>query len=112
MTRITKILGASMLAIAAGGLVAAPALAAGAAPMTKADASKAETPKMHKTATMSRKRVEQVQTALAKSGQTVAIDGVWGPKTTMALKDFQKSHGLTATGHLDHKTLEALPKVG
>ncbi|HEY1719725.1 MAG TPA: peptidoglycan-binding domain-containing protein [Magnetospirillaceae bacterium] len=59
---------------------------------------------------MSRKHIESVQAALANSGQSVAIDGVWGPKTTAALKDFQKAHGLKATGRLNHATREALPK--
>ena len=137
MTRISKFLAASAFAIAAGGFAAAPVLAADAAtaPTTKVEtgrapaaqapaapqtppasaanvaASKAPAPKMHKVAAMSRKRVEHIQAALARSGENVAIDGIWGPKTSAAIKDFQKNHGLMATGHLNHKTLEALPKV-
>lgn len=61
-------------------------------------------------AALSRKRVERVQTALAQSGENVPIDGLWGPKTTDALKDFQKSHGLRATGHLNHATEKVLSK--
>src|SRR5262249_47018522 len=62
-----------------------------------------------KHAMMSRKRVEQIQAALDSHGQNIPVDGIWGPKTVEALKAFQKSNGLPATGHLDHKTLKALP---
>ncbi len=58
---------------------------------------------------MSRHHIEVIQAALANSGQNVEVDGFWGPKTARALKDFQKTHGLKATGHLDHKTRQALP---
>jgi len=61
-----------------------------------------------KHAMMSRSKVEQVQTALANSGDNVQIDGDWGPKTTAALKDFQKQHNLKATGRLDKETRDAL----
>jgi peptidoglycan hydrolase-like protein with peptidoglycan-binding domain len=72
-------------------------------------ATQAEQKPMKKRMALSRKQVEHMQTALANSGQDVDIDGIWGPKTTAALKDFQKSHGLKPTGHLNHKTREALP---
>ena len=83
-----------------------------ATPTTNTDqAAEAQKPSLRKQhMAMSRKHVEAVQAALANSGQTVAIDGVWGPKTTEALKHFQKAHGLKATGHLDHATRDALPK--
>jgi peptidoglycan hydrolase-like protein with peptidoglycan-binding domain len=68
--------------------------------------------KPKKNAALSRTRVEHVQTALAQSGEDVPIDGLWGPKTSEALKDFQKSHGLKATGHLNHATVKALSKTG
>jgi peptidoglycan hydrolase-like protein with peptidoglycan-binding domain len=74
--------------------------------------AKVDRTKMPEHVMMSRRRVEEIQTALAKGGEQVAIDGIWGPKTTTAVKDFQKSHDLKVTGHLDHETLMALPKVG
>lgn len=58
---------------------------------------------------MSRHHIEVIQAALANSGQTVEVDGIWGKKTTDALKDFQRAHGLKATGYLDSKTRHALP---
>jgi len=57
---------------------------------------------------MSRQRVEHLQIALARSGADVAIDGIWGPKTTVALRAFQKGHGLKVTGWIDQATVRAL----
>ena len=38
----------------------------------------------------------------------LTADGKMGPKTIAAIKSFQKSHGLKATGKLDTKTKSAL----
>jgi len=114
----------AIVAATLGGLVAAPALAAdtktatapAAAPAAAPVAQAAAAPqpmKMKKpmAMAMSRKRVEEIQTALAKGGEQIAVDGIWGPKTTAAVRDFQKAHNLKVTGHLDHETLIALPKT-
>jgi peptidoglycan hydrolase-like protein with peptidoglycan-binding domain len=60
----------------------------------------------------SAKEVEHVQIALAKSGADVAIDGIWGPKTTQALKTFQKAHNLKVTGYPDKATMKVLGGIG
>lgn len=36
------------------------------------------------------------------------VDGVWGPKTESALRNFQTQNGLDATGQLNPRTAEAL----
>ena len=36
------------------------------------------------------------------------IDGVWGPKTESALRNFQTQNGLEATGRLDTRSAVAL----
>jgi peptidoglycan hydrolase-like protein with peptidoglycan-binding domain len=36
------------------------------------------------------------------------IDGRWGPNTAAALRNFQRAHGLEATGQLDSRTMAAL----
>jgi peptidoglycan hydrolase-like protein with peptidoglycan-binding domain len=36
------------------------------------------------------------------------VDGVWGPKTEAALRNFQTQNGLTASGSLDATTAEKL----
>src|SRR5690606_32394371 len=38
----------------------------------------------------------------------LAVDGAYGPKTTAAVKAFQKSHRLSATGVTDRKVWQAL----
>lgn len=52
-----------------------------------------------------REQVKAVQQALKDKGHDPgAIDGVMGPQTQSALKDFQKSQGLNETGRLDAET--------
>lgn len=53
----------------------------------------------------------KVQKALNHSGAHLKADGMWGPKTMMAIRSFQKSHGLKATGHLNKATLTKLGVV-
>lgn len=51
----------------------------------------------------------QVQEALkAKGNDPGPIDGRMGPKTRTALKAFQETNGLKATGQLDNQTAEKL----
>jgi hypothetical protein len=53
--------------------------------------------------------IKQVQEALKKEGHDPGpIDGVIGQKTQQALRDFQKSKNLKATGRLDDQTANAL----
>ncbi len=68
-------------------------------------------PMMHHTmmnAAQHRARVMKVQKALDHSGAHLKPDGMWGPKTMMAVRSFQMSHGLKATGHLNKATLAKL----
>jgi peptidoglycan hydrolase-like protein with peptidoglycan-binding domain len=59
-------------------------------------------------ASLSRKKIEAIQTALNGSGEQVAVDGRWGPKTRTALADFQKKHGMKPTGRANAATLDEL----
>ncbi len=53
--------------------------------------------------------VRQIQTNLKKWGYyTGAVDGIYGTKTTAAVKQFQRKNGLTADGVVGAKTLAAL----
>jgi len=53
--------------------------------------------------------VETLQAMLnAKYGYNLEIDGNFGSKTEVAVKDFQKKHGLTADGVVGAKTWKAL----
>jgi len=93
------------VAAAASPQAAQPAAPAdNAAKATPAHESAAAT-KIH---AMSRRRVEEVQTALNKDGATLAVDGIYGPKTRAAIEDFQKKNSLKVTGRADHATLHKL----
>jgi peptidoglycan hydrolase-like protein with peptidoglycan-binding domain len=57
----------------------------------------------------SSENVKQVQEALKNKGHDPGTaDGVMGPKTQQALREFQKKNGMQATGRLDDKTASAL----
>lgn len=80
------------------------ALAIGAAfSMPFTTSADAATKKTHASAS-----VKSAQEALNKNGASITADGKMGPKTVAAIKSFQKSHGLKATGKLDAKTKSAL----
>jgi pentapeptide MXKDX repeat protein len=56
-----------------------------------------------------REQMKAVQQALKDKGHDPgAVDGVMGPKTRAALKDFQKKEGMKDTGRLDRDTLSKL----
>jgi peptidoglycan hydrolase-like protein with peptidoglycan-binding domain len=53
--------------------------------------------------------VKQAQEKLSAAGHDAgSADGKMGPKTQAALKEFQQSKGLQASGQLDQKTVAAL----
>lgn len=53
--------------------------------------------------------VRDVQQALQEKGFDVGpIDGVIGPRTQAALREFQQRQGMSSTGRLDQQTLSAL----
>ncbi len=74
-------------------------------------AEKPATEKMAQTHDFTAKEVQRLQIGLAKSGHEIAIDGIWGKKTTEALRAFQKEHGLKVTGFINTATMKALPKA-
>jgi peptidoglycan hydrolase-like protein with peptidoglycan-binding domain len=116
----------SVLALAlAAAMIAAPAAAqtAGegksktpsAAPSTGGDTAKPDAMKSDsmKSDTMksagNREQVKSAQEALKQKGfDPGAADGVMGPKTRTALKDFQKKEKLNETGRLDAETMSKL----
>lgn len=53
--------------------------------------------------------VKDVQSALSAHGLAVgSIDGVIGPKTRAALRDFQADNGLAVTGSINQETIQKL----
>lgn len=57
----------------------------------------------------SAEEVRQAQKKLNDLGyQTGQVDGVFGPRTQAALRNFQQSKNIAVTGRLDEKTTNAL----
>ncbi len=53
--------------------------------------------------------IRMLQHSLIQGGYAVdAADGIWGPKTAAAVREFQRVKGLKVTGQADPATLEAL----
>jgi peptidoglycan hydrolase-like protein with peptidoglycan-binding domain len=86
-----------------------------AAPMTVAQAqsgSSASRP-MAGPGELSPATIRMLQHSLIQGGYAVdAADGVWGPKTAAAVREFQRVRGLEQTGRADRATLEALGVTG
>ena len=75
----------------------------------KPDTMKSDTMAKPRGMAMSGGKVKAVQQALKDKGHDPgAIDGVMGPKTRSALKDFQKKEGIKDTGRLDQATMSKL----
>jgi peptidoglycan hydrolase-like protein with peptidoglycan-binding domain len=57
--------------------------------------------------------VRRLQRALRRTANlSVAVDGIFGPKTETAVKDFQQGAGLTVDGIVGPQTWNALPDGG
>lgn len=54
--------------------------------------------------------IKAYQTLLNKFRYKLTVDGIQGPKTLAAVKDFQRKHGLAVDGIVGPKTLAALKK--
>ncbi len=53
--------------------------------------------------------VRQLQQALQGKGHDVGgVDGIMGPRTQSALRQYQQAHGMQATGRLDQQTGSSL----
>ena len=52
--------------------------------------------------------VADLQNMLIRKGYNITADGAFGPKTEVAVKDFQSKNGLTITGRIDTNTLNKL----
>ncbi|MGQ9368682.1 peptidoglycan-binding domain-containing protein [Azospirillum sp. ST 5-10] len=61
---------------------------------------------------MSAGEIRQVQQALNERGYSLAVDGVWGPNTRDAVRRFQRTNGMEATGRVDRQTMAALQTNG
>ncbi len=57
---------------------------------------------------MSHRRVRALQQALNAKGASLRVDGIMGPNTRSALRNFQQQKGLQASGAIDQPTERAL----
>lgn len=58
---------------------------------------------------LSQAEIRQVQERLQKLGYYEgAIDGIYGPKTAEAMREYQRAQGLSVTGRLNQETAQAL----
>jgi len=101
------------VALVAAACLAAPALARAAVP---GYGNSATTPAKTMATTMPygpfHHKVAVMQEALNSTGAGLHVDGVWGPNTTAALKQFQRDNGLQATGRLNTATRAILDPIG
>ena len=72
------------------------------APQTSAQSS------ANASAQLSNSDIQEAQDALRSKGYSVSSDGVLGPQTIAAIREFQGDSNLSATGQLDSQTLAAL----
>jgi len=107
---MTTLVAASLMTALAGAALAAPAKApaSGSTQSASGNAKLAAAPATDHKPMMSHRRVEEIQAALQSKGEQLAVDGIWGPKTTTALRDFQKKNGLKTSGRFDHATAAKL----
>jgi len=63
---------------------------------------------MGSTTNMSSDSIRQLQQALNDNGENLNVDGVMGPQTERALRDYQQKNGLQASGMLDQPTRQKL----
>lgn len=81
----------------------------GLATETRAAEREARGTQQHDRQDASREEVKAVQEALREHGQDPGpIDGIMGPKTQAALREFQRSEGLPETGRIDPETMAKL----
>lgn len=56
-------------------------------------------------------QVKELQTALNAQGYNLIVDGIFGAKTSTAVKDFQTRKGLVVNGVCEEKTWAALKVI-
>jgi len=103
-----KITGLALAAVLGLTLTAAPVALAADQPAEAKPAVAKEAKTKGVKAVKVNPKVRTLQDALNKNGASLKVDGIWGKKTRMALKDFQKAKGLKVTGKVDKATKAAL----
>lgn len=52
--------------------------------------------------------IRELQQALNEAGHDIQVDGIWGPETQSAVREFQQDQGIEATGEPDEQTFAML----
>jgi His-Xaa-Ser repeat protein HxsA len=126
MTKTSVLAATALVALLAGapafGQTTAPSPSApppSSAPATTAQPSSSAPPSASSQASApqpsssSGSTIQSAQQALQQNGfYKGTVDGKMGPHTRQAIRSFQQSKGLHATGHLNQKTLTALGVTG
>jgi len=94
----------SLLLLGGGVLMGQPAMAA---PQSAATVQQ-EWPILHQVPYDTGVTCRTLQYLLNAHGANIAVDGVFGPKTTSAVRTFQRSHGLVVDGVVGNQTWPAL----
>jgi peptidoglycan hydrolase-like protein with peptidoglycan-binding domain len=77
--------------------------------MNRGDSMSGYGSSVHGSTAMNSEQVRQVQQALSAKGHDVGpIDGVMGPRTRAALRDYQRQNNLSGASGMDQQTLESL----
>jgi peptidoglycan hydrolase-like protein with peptidoglycan-binding domain len=104
---------AAALALTVAPLGVAFAAGAPATPATSSTPARTESsPPMHPGHQQWSQRTALVQDALNSTGAKLKVDGVSGPNTEQALKNYQRQNNLQVTGQLDHATMTRLDPIG
>jgi len=103
----------TLIAGAAAVLLAAPAFAQQDDSMSQPGQSASQSQSQGAQSAQAMQRdpqmVRQIQQKLQDQGFDVGqVDGIWGPRTSSALKAFQRQQGMDATGKLSQSTISAL----
>lgn len=57
---------------------------------------------------MNADQMQEIQSNLRDKGYSVSVDGVWGPQTASAVREFQSANNLEVTGNLNNETIAEL----
>jgi len=103
-----------MSVIATIALLSLPAIAVvtATAPLAQSAAPAVRSLNMDARPSLDQNAIRQVQQALQKKGiDPGPIDGIVGPRTRAAVRNFQDRYGIEAGGEIDNQTLLALGAV-